>query len=124
LRWTLFVQMHPDPEHTEGSVGSLEGVKVGPVLNLDLAPSGIAKLQALVRLCPGIRLFEGEALSMNVGSAPSLVGRWCAVEHAVTTQAHQHSTGQMAQGTQKAMVAIAAVADDDVRAIKAASRLT
>ena len=116
FRWPLFVQMHSDPEHTEGSVSSLAGVKVFPVLNLDLAPSGVRELQALLRLCPTLGLFEGEALSMDIRSAPTLVGRWLAIEHTVTTQAHQHSTGQMAQGAQKPMVAIAAVAHDDIEA--------
>jgi len=96
-------------------------VKFAPVLNFDLAPLGILELQVLLWLCPGIRFLEGKALAVDVRPAPTVVGWRVAIEHPVTAEPHQQSTRLVTQGAQEAMVAIAAVADDE---IKAASQLT
>jgi hypothetical protein len=123
LRWTLLIQMHLDPQYTEGSIMSLAGVKFAPVLNFDLAPLGILELRVLLWLCPGIRFLEGEALAVDVRPAPTVVGWRFAIEYTVTAEPHQQSTRLVTQGAQEAMVAIAAVAYDEIEAVSQLTKL-
>jgi hypothetical protein len=89
-------------------------MELTPVLEFHLAPAGVTELQVLVWLSPTARLFEGEALSMDFGPAPTAVGRRLSVEYTVTPQPYQQATGLLPQGAQEVMVAVAAVANDDV----------
>jgi len=95
---------------------SLAGVKVTPVLDVHLTPLCVLEPQVLLGISPTLRLFEGESLSMDVGPAPTAVGWRFAIEHTVPSESDQNSTGLVPQGSQEAMVAIAAISDDDVHA--------
>jgi len=107
--------MDTDSEHTKGGIMSLAGVKVAPVLDVHLTPLGVLELQVLVCFSPALRLFEGESLPMDVGPAPTAVGWRFAIEHTITPQSDEQSTGLVPQGPQKAVVAIAAIPNNDVK---------
>ncbi len=100
---------------------SLAGVKVTPVLDVHLTPLGVLELQVLLGFSPALTLFEGESLSMDIGPAPTAVGWRFAIEHTVPSESDEQSTGLVPQRSQEAMIAIAAIPNNDV---KATSQLT
>jgi hypothetical protein len=112
----LSLQMDTDSEYTKGSIRGLAGVKVAPVLDVHLTPPWVGELQVLLSLSPCLRLLEGEAVSVGFRSASTAIGGRLAIEHTVTSQSYQHPTGLVSQGTQEAMVAIAAISNDDGKA--------
>ena len=95
---------------------SLAGVKVTPVLDVHLTPLCVLEPQVLLGISPTLRLFEGESLSMDVGPAPTAVGWRFAIEHTITPQSDEQSTGLVPQGSQEALVAVAAIPNEEVKA--------
>ena len=60
-------------------------------------------------------------LTFNTVAPPTAVGWRFAIEHTVPPQSDQQSTGLVPQGPQEAMIALAAIPNEDV---KATSQLT
>jgi hypothetical protein len=85
-----------------------------PASQADLSPTLVFQFHYGIGLLPAFRLFERKPLSVYARTPSTTIGWWYSVQYAITTHPDQGTTRFVSQGTEKVMVAILGIGDDEV----------